>query len=170
MVAVSLIGGGNRSTWRKLPTYRKSLTNFIEYNWNWWDSNSLRLHSYKSNSGGTINSFQDFVGHVHVSPQDIYIYRYFGVKRLWWSWGSHGHNHIVVGFITMQSEWVRIPPIPVVLDKVCQWLAVGMACEDEWLFSVFVCLFVWELLYSKLPYLRWANTWGVIIRGEGYDI
>jgi hypothetical protein len=40
------------------------------------------------------------------------------------------------------------------------YVCVCMACEDEWLFSVFVCLFVWELLYSKLPYLRWANTWG----------
>jgi len=28
-MAVSFIGGGNRSTRRKLPTYRKSLTNFI---------------------------------------------------------------------------------------------------------------------------------------------
>jgi len=28
-VAVSFIGGGNRSTRRKPPTYRKSLTNFI---------------------------------------------------------------------------------------------------------------------------------------------
>jgi len=28
-VAVSFIGGGTRSTWRKPPTYRKSLTNFI---------------------------------------------------------------------------------------------------------------------------------------------
>jgi hypothetical protein len=26
--AVSFIGGGNRSTWRKPPTYRKSLTNW----------------------------------------------------------------------------------------------------------------------------------------------
>ena len=31
MVEVSFIGGGNRSTWRKPPTYRKSLTNFITY-------------------------------------------------------------------------------------------------------------------------------------------
>jgi len=29
IVTVSLIGGGNRSTRRKSPTYRKSLTNFI---------------------------------------------------------------------------------------------------------------------------------------------
>jgi hypothetical protein len=29
IVAVSFIGGGNRSTGRKLPTYHKSLTNFI---------------------------------------------------------------------------------------------------------------------------------------------
>jgi hypothetical protein len=29
MVAVSFIGGGNRSTHRKPPTCRKSLTNFI---------------------------------------------------------------------------------------------------------------------------------------------
>jgi len=28
-VAVSFIGGGNRSTWRKPPTSRKSLNNFI---------------------------------------------------------------------------------------------------------------------------------------------
>jgi len=28
-VVVSFIGGGNRSTWRKPPTCRKSLTNFI---------------------------------------------------------------------------------------------------------------------------------------------
>jgi hypothetical protein len=28
-VAVSFIGGGNQSTWRKLLTNRKSLTNFI---------------------------------------------------------------------------------------------------------------------------------------------
>ena len=27
---VSVIGGGNRRTWRKLPTCRKSLTNFIK--------------------------------------------------------------------------------------------------------------------------------------------
>jgi hypothetical protein len=31
MVAVSSIGGGNRSTLRKPPTCRKSLTNFIRY-------------------------------------------------------------------------------------------------------------------------------------------
>jgi len=29
IVAVSFIGGGNQSTQRKPPTYRKSLTNFI---------------------------------------------------------------------------------------------------------------------------------------------
>jgi hypothetical protein len=29
IVAVSFIGGGNRSTWRKPPTCRKSLTSFI---------------------------------------------------------------------------------------------------------------------------------------------
>jgi hypothetical protein len=29
IVAVSFIDGGNRSTWRKPPTCRKSLTNFI---------------------------------------------------------------------------------------------------------------------------------------------
>ena len=29
MVAVSFIGGGNQRTWRKPPTCRKSLTNFI---------------------------------------------------------------------------------------------------------------------------------------------
>ena len=29
IVAVSFIGGGNQSTWRKTPTCRKSLTNFI---------------------------------------------------------------------------------------------------------------------------------------------
>jgi hypothetical protein len=29
IVAVSLIGWGSRSTWRKLPTCRKLLTNFI---------------------------------------------------------------------------------------------------------------------------------------------
>jgi hypothetical protein len=29
IVAVSFIGGGNRSARRKLPTYRKLLTNFI---------------------------------------------------------------------------------------------------------------------------------------------
>ena len=29
IVAISFIGGGNRSTWRKPPTCRKSLTNFI---------------------------------------------------------------------------------------------------------------------------------------------
>ena len=29
IVAVSFIGGGNRSTWRKPPTCDKSLTNFI---------------------------------------------------------------------------------------------------------------------------------------------
>jgi len=28
-MVVSFIGGGNQSTRRKLPTYRKSLTNFI---------------------------------------------------------------------------------------------------------------------------------------------
>jgi hypothetical protein len=31
IVAVSFIGGGNRSTRRKPPTCRKSLTNFITY-------------------------------------------------------------------------------------------------------------------------------------------
>ena len=29
IVVVSFIGGGNRSTLRKLPTCRKSLTNFV---------------------------------------------------------------------------------------------------------------------------------------------
>ena len=29
IMAVSFIGGGNRSIWRKQPTFRKSLTNFI---------------------------------------------------------------------------------------------------------------------------------------------
>jgi hypothetical protein len=29
IVVVSFIGGGNRSTWRKPPTCRKSLSNFI---------------------------------------------------------------------------------------------------------------------------------------------
>jgi hypothetical protein len=29
IVTVSFIGGGNRNTWRKSPTCRKSLTNFI---------------------------------------------------------------------------------------------------------------------------------------------
>jgi len=31
-VAISFIGGGNRNSRRKPPTYRKSLTNFITYN------------------------------------------------------------------------------------------------------------------------------------------
>ena len=31
IVVVSFIGGGNQSTWRKPPTCRKSLTNFITY-------------------------------------------------------------------------------------------------------------------------------------------
>jgi hypothetical protein len=30
-MAVSFIGGGNRSTWKKSPTWGKSLTNFITY-------------------------------------------------------------------------------------------------------------------------------------------
>ena len=29
---------------------------------------------YRNYAGEITNSFQDFVGHVHVSPQDIYIY------------------------------------------------------------------------------------------------
>jgi hypothetical protein len=29
MLQIIVIGGGNRKTWRKSPTYRKSLTNFI---------------------------------------------------------------------------------------------------------------------------------------------
>jgi hypothetical protein len=45
IVVVSFIGGGNRSAWRKPPTSRKSLTNFItqcciEYTWLELDSNS----------------------------------------------------------------------------------------------------------------------------------
>lgn len=36
---------------------------------------------YRYYADEIINSFQDFVGHAHVSPQDIY-YRYFGVRRL----------------------------------------------------------------------------------------
>jgi hypothetical protein len=44
IVAVSFICGGNRSTWRKPPTCRRSLTNFItkciEYTSHAWDSNS----------------------------------------------------------------------------------------------------------------------------------
>lgn len=31
------------------------------------------IADYRNYAGETINSFQDFAGHVHVSPQDIYI-------------------------------------------------------------------------------------------------
>jgi hypothetical protein len=39
IVAVSFIGGGNRSTWRKSPICRKSLTNFIKI-----DTSSTHIH------------------------------------------------------------------------------------------------------------------------------
>jgi len=45
IVAVNFIGGRNRSTWRKPPTCRKSLTNFISY-----VVSSTPCHAWDSNS------------------------------------------------------------------------------------------------------------------------
>ena len=42
IMAVSFIGGGNRSTRRKSPTCRKSLTNFITYLV--WDHRQVEIH------------------------------------------------------------------------------------------------------------------------------
>jgi len=52
-MAVSFIGGGNRSTRKKTPAYRKSLTNFITYccieytsPWAWFELNNVSGDRY----------------------------------------------------------------------------------------------------------------------------
>ena len=53
-VAVSFIGGGNRSTWRKPPTFHKSLTNTTS---GLWDKFHLILLVYPSGAPEFIPGF-----------------------------------------------------------------------------------------------------------------
>jgi hypothetical protein len=70
-VAVSFIGGGNQSTRRKLPTCRKSLTNFITYccieytsPWTWLELTTLVMIGIYCTGSCKSNNDHDHDGHI----------------------------------------------------------------------------------------------------------
>ena len=146
-MAVSFIGGGNRSTRRKPPTCRKSLANFIlkcciDYTSSERDSNSLNPTTMRPRPRRPLTCFRGRI--IDIRHGCIIVVVMKSVTR----WRSLFLNGITIGPITlnrnkcMQFYWSS--------DRLVNWVT-----------SLNVILLIFDLLLQRkqIHYLRYICYW-----------